>query len=295
MMKSVRRLFRKWNRKLQKVRVYALVGPTGTGKSFRARLIMEKHRIPLLIDDGLLIKDQSVLAGKSAKRESNRFRAIKRAILEDPDHAAALRDVLTGEDFNSILIIGTSHKMVARIAERLDLPSPDEIITIEDLATKEEIAAARQSRTLGGKHVIPVPVIEVKKDPGHHILESIHFFLKSHPFLFWRNRKVEKTIVQTPYGRRGRLSLSEAALSQMIMHAVEEFESEIRIEKITIDSLDPHYEVKIRLNLPYGQSVPNVLPRLHEYIITRIERYSGIHLRNLDLIVSGVRKDQKEE
>ena len=50
------------------VRVIALVGKSGTGKSFRARLVMEKYNIDLLIDDGLLIRDQKIVAGTSAKR-----------------------------------------------------------------------------------------------------------------------------------------------------------------------------------------------------------------------------------
>jgi len=49
--------------------IYALVGKAGSGKSFRARLVAEKHQIDLIIDDGLLIRDHRILAGKSAKRE----------------------------------------------------------------------------------------------------------------------------------------------------------------------------------------------------------------------------------
>jgi len=278
------------NKKWHRVRVYALVGSAGTGKSFRARLIMEKYKILLMVDDGLLIKDQTVLAGKSAKREKNRFTAVKRAILEDLDHAKALRDALAQEDFSAILIIGISDRMVVKIAERLDLHAPDQTINIQDVATQDEIAAARSSRKIEGKHVIPVPVIEVRKDPDHHILESIQFFLKSHPLLFWRNRRVEKTIVQPQYSRRGRLSLSEAALSQMIMHTIDEFDARLLLDKIIIESCEPYYEVKVRISLPYGLSIPDILVRLHEYIITRVERYSGIHLRKLDLEVSSVRK-----
>jgi adenylate kinase family enzyme len=291
MKKHVKKFFRKLNKKWQRVKVYALVGATGTGKSFRARLIMEKYDIPLMVDDGLLIKDQSVLAGKSAKREKNRITAVKRAILEDLDHARALREALAEEDFPAILLIGTSDRMVKVISERLHLHDPDQIIDINDVATQEEIAEALYSRRIEGKHVIPVPVIEVKNDPEHQILESIQFFLKSHPLFFWRDRKVEKTIVQAQYSRRGKLSLSDTALSQMAMHAVHEFDARVQIEKIKIESSDPYYEVIIRLSIPYGMSIPDTLVRLHEYIITRIERYSGIHLRRLDLDVSTVRKD----
>ena len=76
------------------IRVYALVGKSGTGKSFRAKLIMQKHSIDLLIDDGLLIKDQKIIAGKSAKREKAYLAAVKTALFTEKEHRRAVRHAL---------------------------------------------------------------------------------------------------------------------------------------------------------------------------------------------------------
>ena len=54
---------------LKGVSVYALVGESGTGKSFRAKLLGEKLGIELIIDDGLLIKNDKIIAGHSAKEK----------------------------------------------------------------------------------------------------------------------------------------------------------------------------------------------------------------------------------
>ena len=86
--------------KLKKIKVYALVGKSGTGKSFRARLIMEKYGIDLMIDDGLLIRDQRIIAGRSAKREKNKVTALKRAIFEYLKDAREMRNTLEKEKFN---------------------------------------------------------------------------------------------------------------------------------------------------------------------------------------------------
>lgn len=283
------RFLNRLNRRFQKVRVYALVGDQGTGKSFRSRLIMEKYNIPLMIDDGLLIRDQHILAGRSSKREKNKFKAIKRAIFEDSEHAEEVRHALAAETFSSILLIGTSEKMVGRIAEQLDLPYPDQIIYIEDVATKEEIEAARHSRRIEGKHVIPVPVIAVKKDFKHQMLESITFFLKTHPVFFWKKHEVQKTIVRPDFSRRGRLSISEEALSQMIMHTVEEFDSNLKILKIIIEPTGPNYEVELKLSLPFGMTLQDKLYGIQDYIISRIERFSGIHIERLGITVARIR------
>ena len=273
-----------------KIDVFALVGETGTGKSFRARLIMEKYSIELMIDDGLLIRDQRILAGKSAKREKNRVTAIKRAIFQDEEYAREMRNVLQQEKFKSILLIGTSEKMVARIAERLHLPYPNNIIYIDDVATQEEIERARESRRTRGKHVIPVPVIEVKQDPSHRVLDSIKIFLKTNPMIFWKKQIVEKTVVQPPFSRLGRLSISEAALSQMIIHCVKEFNLDIQIQKIIIDLAVGGYGIEIKLSFPYGMAVQNSLAGLQEYIVKNIEGYTGIYVKELNLTVDHIGK-----
>jgi len=286
--KNLKQILYRFRHKIKKIKVYALVGKTGTGKSFRAKLITEKKNIDLIIDDGLLIRDQRILAGKSAKREKNRVTAIKRAIFEDPAHAEEVKQTLEKEKFNSILIIGTSEKMVARIVERLGLPYPDEIIYIEEVATEEDIYRARESRRLKGKHVIPVPVIEVKRDSSHRVLDSVKIFLRTHPFFFWKRKIVEKTVVQPPFSRRGRLSISEVALSQMIMHCVEEFNRDIKISKILIDTTPEGYKIEVKLSFPFGLTLPNTLTNLQDYIVTNVERFSGIYIEKLHLTVDEI-------
>ena len=51
-----------------KIKTYAFVGPSGTGKSYRAQLVANEKGISYIIDDGLLIKDNQVIAGVSAKK-----------------------------------------------------------------------------------------------------------------------------------------------------------------------------------------------------------------------------------
>jgi adenylate kinase family enzyme len=71
---------------LRGIQVFALIGRSGTGKSFRAALIAQKYNIELILDDGLLIRDQKIIAGKSAKKEKAYLTAIKTALITDADH-----------------------------------------------------------------------------------------------------------------------------------------------------------------------------------------------------------------
>ena len=55
------------------MKVVAFVGPSGTGKSFRAIGVAHDHGCDGIIDDGLLIEGTKILVSTSAKRR-NRIR-----------------------------------------------------------------------------------------------------------------------------------------------------------------------------------------------------------------------------
>jgi len=57
---------------IENIKTYAFVGPSGTGKSYRAQLVASEHEINYIIDDGLLIKDNEIIAGNSAKKAPDR-------------------------------------------------------------------------------------------------------------------------------------------------------------------------------------------------------------------------------
>jgi hypothetical protein len=66
--------------------------------------------------------------------------------------------------------------MVFKIAARLQLPPPSKIIKIEDIATQDEIDKAIRTRRIEGKHVIPVPSIEVKRSYPQIFYDAIRIF-----------------------------------------------------------------------------------------------------------------------
>ena len=55
------------------MKVFALVGKSGTGKSHQSMRVARENNINYIIDDGLLISDNKILAGKSAKKEAKRL------------------------------------------------------------------------------------------------------------------------------------------------------------------------------------------------------------------------------
>ena len=286
--------------RLQGIYVYALVGKSGTGKSFRARLLAEKIGVPYIVDDGLLIHDATIVAGKSAKQEKNYISAIKTAVFTDPAHRQEVIKAIQEKKIKKILLIGTSEKMVTRLADALDLPPIYEIIKIEDIASQKDIEAAIKSRSEEGKHVIPVPTIEIKRDYAQIFSDSIRIFFKGNRDSngVKRSKFFEKSIVQPSYHEQdtpGTVSISEAALTQMILHCIDEYNSEIIVQKIRVRAARSGYGIDLFIDAPYGRTLTGDLHEMRNYIIDNIKKYTGIILDNLEISIDNISLRKKED
>jgi len=272
------------------VKVYALVGESGTGKSFRAKLVAQKYGIDLIIDDGLLIRDNRILAGHSAKKEKTFLAAVKVALFDDKAHRDEVARKLQTEKFKKILILGTSIKMVNKIAARLQLSKTSKIIKIEDIATQEEIEKAIRTRKIEGNHVIPVPSIEVKRNYPNIFYDAVRVFLKRGvlPPVAASTKVHEKSVVRPEYSKRGKVIISEAALSQMVIHCVDEFNPNIGIKKIVVKEDGQGYRLVITIDVPYGTQLSGNIHELQQYLIDNIERYTGILIEEVNIIIDKI-------
>ncbi len=279
----------------QGIKVFALVGKSGTGKSFRAQLVAQRFGIDIIIDDGLAIVDQRILSGKSAKKEKSSFTATKTALFYEDNHAQEVIDSLKILDFKKVLIVGTSEKMARIIAYRLGLPEPSRIIRIEDIATEDEIDAASRSRKISGKHIIPVPAIEVKREHSHIFINSVQVFLKRSLF-FWKEKSTfEKTLVRPEYSNKGTVKISESALSQMVIHCVNEYNPELKIMKIVVAQEGGSYKLEVILRVPFGMKISGRIHGLQLFILENIEQFSGLDLKEVNVTVGSIAKPTKKE
>lgn len=272
---------------LKRKEVFALVGESGTGKSFRAKLVAQKYSIDFIIDDGLLIKDDRILAGNSAKQENSFLAAVKVALFDEKSHRDKVARKLQSENFKRILILGTSEKMVTKIAMRLQLPLPQKIIRIEKISSPEDIEKAIRIRRIEGKHVIPIPSIEAKKSYSMIFYDAINIFRKGNtsagiglvPTLH------EKSVVRPEYSKREKVIISETALSQMVIHCVDEYNKNIKVKKILIKDDEIGYRLVITIDVSFGFKLEGHIHEMQRYIIDNIEHYTGILIEEINLII----------
>ena len=158
------------------MKVYTLTGKSGTGKSYQAINLCKEKNIESIIDDGLFIYRNRVEAGISAKRQKTLVGAIKTALFTLDEHASSVANRIRELNPESLLIIGTSDRMTDKIIARLQLPPVSERIYIEDITTEEERDIADKQRHLQGKHIIPVPTLQLKRDFAGYFLDPLRIF-----------------------------------------------------------------------------------------------------------------------
>ena len=255
--------------------VCALVGASGTGKSHRSLWVAKEHNIEYVIDDGLLIKGNSVLAGRSAKAEKTRVAAIKTAVLTEDAHAFELRSALKENKAESVLILGTSDAMVQKIAARLGLGEINETIYIQDVSSPYEIQQALNTRRMEGKHVVPVPTLELKKNFSGVMLDPLNILRRRGAGSF--ETMGEKSVIRPTYSYLGRFTISDYTIYQLAEHAARENAAVSRITRFRADKAEDGIRIEMDIVLYYGYRIPEVFAELRRQIAGEIEKYTALN------------------
>lgn len=273
--------------------VIALVGPSGTGKSHRALIVAHEHNIDTIIDDGILIKDSKIIAGHSAKKERSKIRAVKRAIFMEEDHAQEVREAIEKVKPQRILILGTSINMVEKIVSVLCLPPVFKIINIEEIATSAEIAKARESRLKEGKHIIPVPTIELKPHFSGYLIDPLEIFFKKSQSK--KRRKLgEKSIVRPIFSYYGKLLISDAVISAIVDYVATNEKAITRTGQIVIKNFqekEKGISINLDVTIRYGYSLREVVVAAQKRIKDVVEYMTGLLVNEVNVAVKRLSTD----
>lgn len=269
------------------MRVYALVGPSGTGKSYKALEIAFENEIDYIVDDGLLIYKNKIIAGVSAKQAKTVMEAVRRAVFNNNDHRENVKEKVKEENIKKILILGTSNKMVNQIANRLELGSIEKFINIKDISTDKEISLASECRRKG-KHVIPVPTMEIKPIASGLSINSLKrkFFKKNSKV----EKVIEKTIIRPTFSYRGNFFISPVVIEQIIVNEIEKFDKIEKINKVNIKKLDNNIDVYISININDARQIKESY-KLQENIRENVEKITSINTGKVDIYINKLKKN----
>ena len=271
---------------MENIEVYAFVGPSGTGKSYRAQMVAGAYNIKFIIDDGLLVKENAIVAGQSAKKAPTKIETIKKALFNDEKQKSEMQEAIIRLSPKSILILGTSDKMVKTIAENLGLPPIKKTIYITDVATEEEIENAKRIRTTEGKHVIPVPTFELKKNFSGYLLDPLQIFksqgLNGNPYIS------EKSIIRPTFNYIGNFTISDNVFKQIIEVQARNIKSISKIIRIRVNKSEEGPNVYIEVEIIYGFNIMAELKKFKEKCIKDIERQTRMNVTEFKVVAKKI-------
>lgn len=264
------------------IKVYAFVGPSGTGKSYRAQMVAGEYDIKYIIDDGILVKDNDIVAGSSAKKAPTKIETVKRALFINEEQRKEMIKAFNKFKPKSVLILGTSDKMVEEIAKNLELPKIEKTVYITDVATEEEINNARRVRTTEGKHVIPVPTFEIKKDFSGFLLDPLQIFKSKgsgeKPYIS------EKSIIRPTFSYMGNYTISDTVFRQIIEYIASKTDSITEIIRVRVNKTENGPSIYVEAEVKYGFNLMNELKRFKEKCIREIERQTTMNVVEMKVI-----------
>ena len=270
---------------LEKTKVYAFVGPSGTGKSYRAQMVASENNIKYIIDDGLLVSNNDVIAGSSAKKASTKIETVKKALFIEENQRKEMIKALKKIKPESILILGTSNEMVEKIAKNLELPNIEKIINITEVASEEEIENARRIRVTEGKHVIPVPTFEIKKDFSGYILDPLQIFKTRQndtPYIS------EKSIIRPTFSYMGNYTISDLVFKEIIEYLAKKNSAIANVLKVRVNKSEAGPTIYVELEVIFGINILTELKKFKEKCVKEIERQTSMNIRDMKILAKKI-------
>lgn len=268
------------------MKVYGLIGKSGTGKSFQAVNLCKELNIEAIIDDGLFICRNKVMAGISAKRQTTKVGAVKTALFNDESHREEVREKIKKIKPSSILVIGTSDGMVDRIVKRLELPKIGKRIYIEDITTEEERVLARKHRVEMGQHVIPAPTFQLKRQFSGYFMLPMRILFRELGSS-WKDMS-EKSVVRPTYSYLGDYKISEKVMADIVECVKSESENVMEIVKVALSPVQEGVDIFITVNLKFGIPLIEEAKIFQKNVVDKIEEMTAFNVNRLDLEVKDI-------
>ena len=192
----------------------------------------------------------------------------------------------------SILILGTSDGMVKKIAENLGLPEISDTTYITDVATKQEMETARRIRVTEGKHVIPVPTFQIKKDFSGYLLDPLQIFKSKgkgqKPYIS------EKSIIRPTFSYMGNFTISDTVFRQILEYLASKTPGIYKILRSRVENYGEGVRLYIEVTVVYGFNVVKDIKDFKEKAKKEIEKLTAMNVVELEVVAKNIYVPEKE-
>lgn len=267
------------------MKIYGLVGPSGTGKSHIAEQVAKETNSTYIIDDGVLVAKGHIIAGYSGKLEKHAIKAVRRAVFMDKEHRNEVRTALSHcPPDTHLLILGTSQKMITTICSNLGLSDGPIWLHIEDLVSEEELSLASRLRTYG-MHAMPIIASEVQKSKHYRLLKRIQYRIHRRSDLGSFQQK--KRLIVNPVFSKGGIYVHPRAIRELISCVIAEEQHPFELRQTKIE-FDPSIIVRIYAAIQSGYNIQQASEALLAGVHSSLTENLGLPLIQVFIKVESI-------
>ena len=148
---------------------------------------------------------------------------------------------------------------------------------------------AQTIRRTQGKHVIPVPTFEIKKDFSGYILDPLQIFKSKgsgkKPYIS------EKSIIRPTFSYLGNFTISDTVFRQMVEHIAKKTEGISKVARARVENVEDVEEgpsIYIEVVVYYGYPVIQVLQEFKQRCIKEIEKTTTMSIQKITVIAKSI-------
>ena len=151
---------------------------------------------------------------------------------------------------------------------------------------------ARQIRVTEGKHVIPVPTFEVKKDFSGYLLDPLQIFKSKgagkKPYIS------EKTIIRPTFSYMGKFTISDAVFRQIMEYLADKMPAIHKVIRTRATNTEAGPIIYMEVSVTYGYNMQQCLKEFKDKARKEIENLTAMNVVSLEVVAKSVHIPEKD-
>ena len=190
--------------------------------------------------------------------------------------------------------------MVKRIQENLRLPKIEKTIYIQDVSTKEEMEEAVRIRRTEGKHIVPVPTFEIKKDFSGILLDPFQILKRGKKKDKKKNKKenagVERSVIRPVFSYFGKYTIKDKVFKDIIRLVCDRIQGITEISTIRIDKAQNSNDVEISMNMEiaYGYNIEEMAEEMKKQSKKELEYMTSVNISMVNVKIVKIEVDEEK-
>ena len=150
----------------------------------------------------------------------------------------------------------------------------------------QEMKTARNIRVTEGKHVIPVPTFEIKKDFSGYLLDPLQIFKSKgkgkQPYIS------EKSIIRPTFSYMGNFTISDSVFRQIAEYQAEKMPEIYKVLRTRVQNYGEGPLIDMEVSVVYGYNVAEGLVEFKKKIVKEIENLTAMNVVKLDVVAKNI-------